>query len=132
MFFIIVVGYSALSSNSLLCYLCHLPGATLNCYKKSCQRSFHLPCAIACDCSLYDAKMTTANQFQFEKMELDGIDSMPFDLHVCLCCPEHVVGGGDFFRLLSPELRKSCIDEPLRRVVVDEFYDDCRYIYCVY
>lgn len=76
---------AALSSDSgmrvkpTICFMCDQKGATVACNRKYCGRQFHLPCAIACGCALFETRLSNG----------DDVD-LPYDLHTCMVCPEHI------------------------------------------
>ena len=115
-----------------ICFCCNLKGATVVCNRKGCSRAFHLPCAIACKCALFETRYTNG----------EDVDS-PYDLHTCMVCPEHI-GFKDDVRskvylkanaAVTSALSVLSLDdnsssspptppvEPSRRIVINDFSD---------
>jgi hypothetical protein len=61
-----------------ICTVCGMKGATVGCSVRKCIRTFHLKCAIATYCHLFETKLVD-----------EPLDA-PFEIHALIWCPEHV------------------------------------------
>lgn len=87
------------------CYYCNRKGATVTCHKK-CRRSFHVRCAIACNCALMETR----------PMRGDG---KTHDIQTYSLCPEHIAtlqGNTNYKHLWRP-------NDPTRSLLIEENHD---------
>ncbi len=85
------------------CFYCGRNGATMGCTLKHCKRSFHVSCALQCNCLMMEATLAKGNDplagttDNAEKSGSIAISSSPAEsvhqvqqLHTLMTCPEHV------------------------------------------
>lgn len=97
------------------CSFCGLKGATLHCFHgRRCKRTFHLHCAVACNCALFEARSIAYPA------------DREHEVFTMTLCPEHMVSLTENREM---ELRNLWVPyDPLRCMLMEENLDtsDCK------
>ncbi|NXK27347.1 PHF7 protein, partial [Arenaria interpres] len=88
------------------CFVCGESGATITCHEMSCDRSFHLPCAV-------DGACVTQFFFQYrsfcwEHCPKQTVKTSPEENTTCLICLERVGEGRSYGTMVCPVCRHAC------------------------
>ncbi|XP_071611599.1 PHD finger protein 7-like [Heliangelus exortis] len=96
------------------CFVCRESGATITCWERGCNRSFHLPCATEGEC--ITQFFPPYRSFCREHRPELALDVVPGDNTGCLICMEPVGDRLSYSTLVCPACRnawfhRSCIQE---------------------
>ncbi|NXT84688.1 G2E3 ligase, partial [Zapornia atra] len=93
------------------CFVCGQSGATITCRESGCNRSFHLPCAVAGEC--ITQYFTLYSNFSLPKQE---VVETPEEDTTCLICLEPVEHRLSYGTIMCPAcnhawFHRSCIQK---------------------
>uniref|UniRef100_A0A8C8B5H9 G2/M phase-specific E3 ubiquitin-protein ligase n=1 Tax=Otus sunia TaxID=257818 RepID=A0A8C8B5H9_9STRI len=80
------------------CFVCGESGATITCFQKGCDRSFHLPCAVEGECVTQYLPQSFCREHRPEQ----EVEAAPEDDTICIICLEPVEDRKSYHTMVCP------------------------------